>query len=158
MYHPWRSRRSSAEGVARDKDPDSRGLFPICSVTIVVVLLTATRLPLEPLSEAGLHFLLLWPASLSLLRESRGNHHAQNEIITAGIPTPRPTPRAMLFDWLSFELGGVDGLLSVVGVIVLDVLFGLDGVDVLLSVLVVVVLDVVVKASAVVFLVAVIPI
>jgi hypothetical protein len=50
-------------------------------------------------------------------------------------------------------------LLSVVGTIVLDVLlFELDGVNVLLSVLVVVVLDVVVKASAAVVFVDVIPI
>jgi hypothetical protein len=51
----------------------------------------------------------------------RGNHHAQNAINNAGIPTPRPTPRAMLFACLSVLSGGVDdAVLSVVGVFVLD--------------------------------------
>jgi hypothetical protein len=80
---------------------------------------------LELLSEAGLplSFGFSTPTALSVFcfsRACRGNHHAQNDIITAGIPMPMPTPRAMLFDWLLLVLGGVDALLSAVGVMRLD--------------------------------------
>jgi hypothetical protein len=33
----------------------------------------------------------------------RGNHHAQNAITIAGMPSPIPTPRAMLLDWLLLD-------------------------------------------------------
>jgi hypothetical protein len=80
---------------------------------------------LELLSNAGLPPFFGFSSLTSLTvfcfsRACRGNHHAQNDIITAGIPIPIPMPRAMLFDWLPLVLGDLDMVLSAVGIMVLD--------------------------------------